>query len=893
MNRQLLIWVIVLTISSAVFATEQKPAYLDTSLDFGARAADLVERMTLAEKISQLGNSAPAIERLDIPAYDWWNECLHGVAVAGIATVFPQAIGMAAGFDRSEMYNVACIISDEARAKHHEAVRNNDRSRFKGLTFWSPNINIFRDPRWGRGQETYGEDPYLTGQMGIQFVRGLQGNDPKYLKLVSTAKHYAVHNGPEPDRHTFNAVTDVRDLWETYLPAFHDLVVTAHVYSVMGAYNRVDGESASASWMLLRDILRNQWKFDGYVVSDCGAIRDIYANHKIVNDAEEAAAIGVRRGCDLNCGGVYQRWLKEAVEKGFIDEGEIDLAVYRLMLARMKLGMFDPPEMVAYARIPYSVNDCEKHNEAALEMARKSMTLLKNNGILPLDKGKIKTIAVVGPNADSVAALRGNYNGDASNPITILEGIRRAVGNEVEVLYSQGCPLAEDVGQAAYPVVASKYLFTTDQTGRQVHGLKGDYYRGTDLEGKPVLTRIDSQIKMDWRHGSPTATELAQGLLTPEKAVGADNFSVRWTGQLLAPVSGEYKLGVISDDGCRLYLDGKKIADGWSRHAMESFVADVTLQEGKRYDITIEYYEESLDAGIHFVWLGPESETFPRDTIQRAIGDVSKADVVIFVGGLDATVEGEEMRLQAEGFERGDRTKIELPAVQLETLKAMQKTGKPVVFVLLSGSAIAFGGLENDLPAILMAWYPGQRGGDAVADVLFGEYNPAGRLPVTFYTSTDELGDFRDYYMAGGKGKTYRYYKGKPLYPFGHGLSYTTFDYANLKVTPDSVKANEAVTVKVDVTNSGGRDGEEVVQLYVRDMESTLPMPVKQLRGFERIALKKGEKKTVTFTLKPSEDMRYYDAQQQAYRVEPGAFEIQLGASSADIRLTGRVNVRD
>ena len=894
MNGRLAIWITVLILAGSIHgAADKEKVYMDLSLDFQTRAADLVERMTLEEKISQLGNTAPAIERLGIPEYDWWNECLHGVARAGVATVFPQAIGMAATFDRSMMYDTACIISDEARAKHHEFVRNNDRGRYKGLTFWSPNINIFRDPRWGRGHETYGEDPYLTGQMGIQFVRGLQGDDPKYLKVVATAKHYAVHNGPEPDRHHFNVVPSARDLWETYLPAFADLIVTGKAYSVMGAYNRVDGESASASWMLLEDILRKQWGFDGYVVSDCGAIADIFVNHKIVNSAEEAAAIGVRRGCDLNCGGVYQGALLKAVNAGFIDESEIDLAVYRLMLARMKLGMFDPPEMVPYAKIPYSVNDCEKHNEAALAMARKSMTLLKNDGLLPLDKSKIKTIAVVGPNADSITALRGNYFGDASGPVTILEGIRQAVGDKIEVLYSQGCHLAEGVGEDAFPAVDSEYLFTTDASGREVHGLKGDYYRGTSLQGEPVMSRIDSDIKMDWALASPTATAIAQGILSADKKIDDDNFSVRWTGQLLAPVSGTYKLGVVSDDGCRLYVDGRKIVDGWSEHAMESFLADIALEKGKRYDITIEYYEASQGAGVHFVWARPEPKNLPKQTVAlQTIEDVTKADVAIFVGGLDAKLEGEEMALKAEGFNRGDRTKIELPAVQLETLRAMQKTGTPVVFVLMAGSAIAFDGFDENLPATLMAWYPGQRGGDAVADVLFGNYNPAGRLPVTFYASTDELGDFSDYNMAAGKGKTYRYYKGKPLYPFGHGLSYTTFEYSDIKISPDKADADDIVTVSVNVANTGTRDGEEVVQLYVRDVQSARPMPVKQLRGFERISLKKGQRKTVTFTLKPAEDMRYYDAQRRRYEVEPGDFEIQVGASSGDIRQKDTISVQ-
>lgn len=707
------------------FGAPENPAYLNTSLSFEERTADLVERMTLEEKISQTGNASAAVERLGIPSYDWWNECLHGVARAGEATVFPQAIGMAASFDRTLMHEVATVISDEARAKHHEFARNKDYGRYKGLTFWSPNINIFRDPRWGRGHETYGEDPYLTGQMGIQFVRGLQGDDPKYFKVIATAKHFAVHSGPEPERHTFNVVVGDRDLWETYLPAFEDLIVEAKAYSVMGAYNRVDGESASASWRLLQDILRNQWKFDGYVVSDCGAIHDIFANHKIVDSAQAAAAVGVRRGCDLNCGSVYQKSLAEAVQKGMIDEAEIDLAVYRLMLARMKLGMFDPPAIVKYAQIPYSVNNRPEHDELALKMAQKSMTLLKNDGLLPLDKGSLKKIAVVGPNADSVIALRGNYYGEAINPVTVLAGIRKIVGTGAEVLYAEGCGLVQK-----------------------------------------------------------------------------------------------------------------------------------------------------------------------KDSFEKAVEYARQADVTIFVGGLDAEIEGEEMKTEMEGFYKGDRTKIELPAVQSQMLKALHATGKPVVFVLLAGSCVADTWAAENIPATLMAWYPGQRGGDAVANVLFGDYNPSGRLPVTFYTHTETLGDFSNYVMTEGQGKTYRYYKSKPLYAFGHGLSYTTFTYDDLNISKKKIGAKGNFKVSVKVANVGPRDGEEVVQLYIRDDKADRPMPIRQLRGFERVALKAGQRKTVTFELNAAEDLRYYDPQLQRYAVEPGSFEIQVGASSADIRQKGTLTVR-
>jgi beta-glucosidase len=878
----------------AVFAQENEieKKYLDTSLDFEIRAKNLVDLMTLEEKISQIGNSSSAIPRLDINEYDWWNECLHGVARAGVATVFPQAIGMAATFDLDMMSEVANIISDEARAKHHEFLRNNDFGRYKGLTMWSPNINIFRDPRWGRGHETYGEDPYLTGQMGMRFVKGLQGNDSKYLKVVATAKHFAVHNGPEPERHSFNVVPDTRDLWETYLPAFEDLMVKAKAYSIMGAYNRVDGESASASWMLLEDILRKQWGFEGFVVSDCGAIRDVYANHKVVNSAEEAAAIGIRRGCDLNCGRVYQQSMLKAVQEGLIDEGEIDLSVYRLMLARMKLGMFDPVEIVPYAQIPFEINNSKEHDEAALQMAQKSMTLLKNDGILPLDKKNIKTVAVVGPNAHSVDALKANYFGDASNPITVLDGIKNALGKKVKVIYDEGCPIVEyDGDNKRHDLVDGKYLSTTDENGELVPGLTGEYFNGKEFEGEPILTQIDKQIRMFWGEGSPTETAVAQGILTPEQAIGKENFSIRWTGKLIAPETAMYEFGAVSDDGCRIFLDGKLIIDDMTEHVMTPTVTEIKFEEGKTYDIKIEYFEANLNAGIWLVWkkveVEIEEEKGPFEPSAEMLANVKNADVAIFVGGLDANWEGEEMRGREDidGFNGGDRTKIELPAVQLKTLRAMQATGTPVVFVLMAGSAISFDGLENELPAILMGWYPGQRGGDAVANVLFGDYNPAGRLPVTFYKSTDELANFTNYNMQAGKGFTYRYYTGEPIYPFGHGLSYTTFDYTNLEIDKTTICDTDSLTVSVNVKNTGKLAGEEVVQLYVKDVESDIPMAVKQLRAFERIELAKGEEKTVSFKLKAADDLHYYNSMYRRYMVESGDFEIQLGASSDDIRL--------
>lgn len=874
------------------------PKYKDLTLDFETRALDLVQHMSLDEKISQLGNTSPAIPRLGVLEYDWWNECLHGVARAGTATVFPQAIGMAATFNRNLMKQVADVISDEARAKHHEALRNNDYGRYKGLTFWSPNINIFRDPRWGRGHETYGEDPYLTGQLGMQFVRGLQGDDEKYLKLVATAKHFAVHNGPEGLRHSFNVVPNARDLWETYLPAFKDLMVDAKAYSIMGAYNRVDGESASASWFLLQDILRNQWGFDGYVVSDCGAINDIHAHHKIVNTAEESAAVGVRKGCDLNCGRVYQRALKNAVEQGLIDEGEIDLSVYRLMLARMKLGMFDPADIVPYAQIPYQVNNSAEHDELALKMAQESMTLLKNDGILPLNKKKVKSIAVVGPNAENIEALRANYYGIATNPVTVIDGIRKAVDPKTNITYSQGVPLVKYQAEKDMVIaVDSKYLFTTDKSGKKVSGLTAEYFNNKELLGEAVFTRNDPKIAFSWS-GSPTQTEVAQGILEPDKAIGDDNFSIRWTGKLLAPETGKFKLGVASDDGSRLWVNGKLIADGWSDHALQSIFGDIELEAGKTYDIKLEYYENTQGAAVTFAWETPSAKAVKAGNTdvklaQSVLDDVCKADVAIFVGGLDATWEGEEMRdrVNIDGFNRGDRTKIELPKIQQDAIQAMLETGTPVVLVLMSGSAVAFDGLDKKLQAIVLGWYPGQRGGDAIADVLFGNYNPAGRLPVTFYSSTDELADFTDYNMRAGKGFTYRYYQGEALYPFGHGLSYTNFKYSNLKIDKTKICDSDEFTVSVKIANTGKMDGDEVVQLYVKDVKSDIWMSIKQLRKFERITVKKGQEETIEFKLNAKEDLRYYNSMYGRYMVEPGDFEIQIGASSNDIRLKALITV--
>jgi beta-glucosidase len=677
-------------------ANETAPAYLDMNLSFEERARDLVSRMTLEEKISQMIHGARAIDRLGVPEYNWWNECLHGVGRAGVATVFPQAIGLAATWNTDLLYRIAVSIAYEGRAKYHDSVRKGDCGIYKGLTFWTPNVNIFRDPRWGRGQETYGEDPYLTSRMGVCFVKGLQGNDPRYLKSVATPKHFAVHSGPEADRHAFDATADIRELWETYLPAFKACVKEAGAASVMGAYNRTNGEPCCASPALLGKILREEWGFDGYVVSDCGAIGDIWQHHRVVETPEEASALAVEEGCDLNCGETFSA-LVGAAKKGLISEKTIDRSVQRLFEARFRLGMFDPEEQVPYAQIPYAINDCEEHRFLAFDAARESIVLLKNDGILPLSKD-IESIALIGPTADDVDVLLGNYNGTPSNAITMLEGIRTIVWSGTKITVARGCDLHDQ-----------------------------------------------------------------------------------------------------SEDG----------------------------------------FDEAIEAA-------------------------KNSDVAVMILGLSGEIEGEE----GDG---GDREMIELPPMQERLLKAVHATGTPVVVVLLSGSALAVPWANENASAMLAAWYPGEEGGTAVADVLFGGYNPGGRLPVTFYHSTDQLPPFEDYSMAG---RTYRYLREEPLYPFGFGLSYTSFEYSKLSVPP-RVEAGDDVEVRVDVRNTGDVDGDEVVQLYVTDDDASLPVAIRQLQGFKRVHLTARQNKTVCFTL-TSEQLSFVTEDGRRI-VEPGSFTLSVG----------------
>jgi beta-glucosidase len=808
---------------SAIFSVSGQTTYQypfqDPSLPVEERAYDLVSRLTLQEKVTQFFNHSEAIPRLGIPQYDWWNECLHGVARAGKATVFPQAIGLAATFDEELMFSVATAISDEARAKHHNFLKNNVHSIYTGLTFWSPNINIFRDPRWGRGQETYGEDPYLTGRMAVNFIKGLQGNDPHYLKTIATAKHYAVHSGPEYSRHVDNVFVNDRDLYDTYLPAFKASVREANVQSVMCAYNRFRDKPCCGSDLLLNNILRNEFGFTGYITSDCGAISDFYTKnaHHVVENSSRAWGWSVSTGTDLNCetpASFLVSNLDSAIQNGVINEKDLNTSLLRLFEARIKLGMFDPDIMVPYSKIPFSVVGSKEHLQLAEKAAEKSLVLLKNDGILPLKNGK--KIALIGPNADNFDILIANYNGEPVVPITPLTGIRAKIGKQ-NVLYSAGCPIVPGI-YTNYKPVPYKNLFH-DENGKLKNGLKAEYFSEENLKGQPAFVRIDSLINFYWMH-SPVDNQLE------------DSFSVRWIGILIPDQSGTFSFG----GNTRVKINGKDPGKNL-----------VELVKGQKYDLEVTFtvvpfwWNNAVEPSAKFEWV----ET-SKDYKKEALDAAKKADVIVFCGGISSSLEGEEMPLSIDGFSHGDRTHINLPAVQEDLLKELKKTGKPVIYVNFSGSAMAMNWENENLPAIIQAFYPGEATGTALARMLFGDFNPAGRLPVTFYKSVNDLPDFKDYRM---EGRTYRYFKGEPLWGFGYGLSYTTFNYKNL-VVPESSPAGSDVKISVDVTNSGKRDGEEVVEIYVTNQGATVPVPLKAMAGFKRVMLKAGETKKVELVLK-------------------------------------------
>jgi beta-glucosidase len=849
-------------------AVAGQPDYLDHTLPVEERVDDLVGRMTLEEKVGQMVNGAPAIERLGVPAYNWWSEGLHGVARAGLATVFPQAIGLAATWDEDEMFKVATAISDEARAKHHAFVAKDKRFIYQGLTLWSPNINIFRDPRWGRGQETYGEDPYLTGKLAVQFIKGLQGDNPDYYKTIATVKHFAVHSGPEPERHTFNAVTDKKDLYETYLPAFEMGIKEGGAYSLMCAYNRYNGEAACGSDLLLNKILRKDWQFDGFVVSDCGAILDFHAHHKITDTPEGSAALGVKSGTDLNCGDVYLS-LDDAVDQGLISEAQIDVAVKRLFTARMKLGMFDPEEKVEYAQIPYEVVDSEKHRKLAQTAAEKSIVLLKNaNNTLPLKKD-LGTVAVIGPNSDQWLMLLGNYNGVPANPVTPLRGIKEKVSPNTKVIFAQGSELAE--GLPMLYTIPNRALRTAE--GKP--GLRAEFFDNAELKGKPIYTETFDTVDVNWRDQAP------------RKGMDDDDFGVRWTGNLVPEKSGRYQLGVISTFNTKLWLNGELVAStpyhfrdeyGDPRTKKSDWIE---LKAGKKYEIKVEAGETYADAQLQLVWAEPKP-----NLKEEALAAAKAADTVVMFMGLTARMEGEEMDIQVDGFRGGDRTKLGLPQVQQDLIKDIHALGKPTVLVLLNGSALALNWEQENIPAIVEAWYPGQAAGQAIANVLFGDVNPSGRLPVTFYKSVNDLPAFEDYDLTT---QTYRFFEGEPLYPFGYGLSYTTFDYSGLQL-PKRVKKGEDVSLKVAVKNTGKRTGDEVVQVYLSNKAADIKVPVRQLVNFDRVSLPPGETKTLDIKI-PAEAFSYVNENGEKVYAS-GQFEVSVGGGQPHQKIKSTSNVQ-
>jgi beta-glucosidase len=848
----------------------QSPNLQQTTAEtFDQRAKELVSRMTLEEKVSQMKDVAPAIERLGIPAYNWWNEALHGVARSGLATVFPQAIGLAATWDDSLMFRAATVISDEARAKYHEYIRNGNHGRYEGLTFWSPNINLFRDPRWGRGQETYGEDPFLTGSLAVQFIRGLQGDDSTYFKTVATVKHFAVHSGPEPDRHTFDAVVSARDLRESYLPHFRMGIVDGHAYSLMCAYNRIDGKAACGSDMLLKDILRGEWKFPGYVVSDCGAIDDIYLRHKVAATAPAAAALAVKTGTDLDCGRVYPN-LVDAVKQGLITEAQIDTSVTRLFLARFRLGMFDPPDKVRWAKIPFSVLDDSAHRELARQVARESLVLLKNaRQTLPFGKS-LGTIAVIGPNADEPRMLLGNYNGEPADPVTPLRGIREAVSKTTRVIYARGSDLA-----TGFPVLVTPPAGAFSTPDNKA-GIRVEIFGSRAMDAAPIFTGVDSTLRVNWKDGAP------------RDGMNADDFGVRWTAMLKPPQTGTYRLGLNGTMKFQLLLDDSTIArsvysrdDEFPDPRMVQSIP-LTLERDSSYRLRVDAQESYGDAQLQLVW------STPNDSLEsEAVKAAQQADAVVLFLGLTARLEGEEMPVQIEGFRGGDRTSLDLPATQEHLLERVMAVGKPTVLVLLNGSALAVNWAQDNVPAILEAWYPGQAAGSAIADVLFGDYNPAGRLPVTFYRNVSDIPAFDDYRMAG---RTYRFFDGTPLYPFGFGLSYTTFSYTNMRVTQEILAATGSVIVSADITNDGNRAGDEVVQLYVRHLGSKVARSRRDLSGYRRITLAPRQTETVAFNL-PASSLAYWDENANRWVVEDDSVEVEIGASSSDIRLRKTIRV--
>lgn len=836
----------------------------DHQLPTEQRVKDVVSRLTLEEKVAQMLNAAPAIPRLGIPAYDWWNEVLHGVARTPFrVTVYPQAIAMAATWDTTSLRQMADYSALEGRAVHNKAIRlGRTNERYLGLTYWTPNINIFRDPRWGRGQETYGEDPFLTAMLGRAFVHGLQGDDPKYLKAAACAKHFAVHSGPEPSRHSDNFSPTDYDLWDTYLPAFKELITKANVAGVMCAYNALYGQPCCGSDPLMNDILRKQWNFTGYVTSDCWAIDDFFKYHKTHPDATSAAVDAVLHGTDVECGTDVYKSLLNGVNKGLIKEAQLDVSLERLFTTRYKLGMFDPPSIVKYAQTPESILESPAHQAHALKMARQSIVLLKNeNNTLPLRKN-IKKIAVLGPNADNRISVLGNYNGIPSEIISALQGIKNKVGKDVEVIYEKAINFTNDT-LLAYADV-SKQLSWNNQKG-----IQAEYFNNIELKGNPESVRMESKVDHFWQEGENVIS-----------SIKANNFSARYSTNFTADKDGFITFEIEADDGYRFLVNDQEVLNLWQRNRWGARTYKLQIAKGVTYKLVLEYWQGEGKANVRL-----SAGNFERTNYTALVNKIKDVDAIIYVGGISPQLEGEEMRVDYPGFNGGDRTSILLPSVQTDLLKTLKTINKPIVFVMMTGSAIAVPWEAQNIPAIVNAWYGGQSAGTAIADVLFGDYNPGGRLPVTFYKNDQDLPDFTSYDMTG---RTYRYFKGEALYPFGYGLSYTTFKYNNYKA-PNNIQINKNITVQATVTNSGKIDGEEVAQLYISYPGIKEKAPIRALKGFQRIALKAGESKTITFILTP-EELSLVNEKGESYQPK-GKLMISIGGGQPNVKNKATSNV--
>jgi len=869
-------WADAPSATPTVSASASSEKFRNPDLPIAERVDDLISRLTLEEKVSQIGMENAAIPRLGIPAYHWWNEGLHGVARNGVATVFPQAIGLAATWNPALHEKVADVISTEARAKYHETLRsgNGDTKIYEGITIWSPNINIFRDPRWGRGQETYGEDPLLSGLLGVAFTRGLQGNDPRYLKTVATLKHYAVHSGPETPRHHFNAVISPRELREIELPPFEMGIREGRATSVMSAYNAINGIPAPGNREFLTEILRTEWGFDGAVVGDVGTVSDMYneRGHKFVKTGAEAIATAIKAGNEL-CSDSTFKHIPEAIKRGLLTETDIDNALRRLYTLRFRLGMFDPDERVSFARIPITANDTPEHDRLALEAARQSLVLLKNDGALPWDAKKLKHVAILGPTGDDYLALLGNYAGTPSKPVTLAQALRRRFeATGVKVTYDPAVPLVAGFREGGRPFPEGVLFNDEQRTGA---GLTRELFATTDFSTTPTDTRRDTQIDFYWNPAQPVP------------GLPVENVNLRWTGTLVPTQSGEHDLALAYIGAAQLFIDDQPVA-GDPAHARSIHnaavervaSAKISLQAGRAYRVRLEYTQRpgTQIGRIQFGWRPPGG-------LEEALAQARAADHIILTLGITPALEGEEMKVNVEGFSGGDRTSILLPKVQRDLIDAVAALGKPFIVVLTNGSPLSFDVSKPN--AILEAWYYGQRGGDAVADVILGDYNPAGRLPLTFYRDDSDLPPFEDYSFAN---RTYLYFTGKPLYAFGHGLSYTTFDYRKITLSEKRAKAGDTVRVSVTVKNSGKRDGDEVVQLYATALNPPVRMPLRQLVGFSRVFFKAGETKTVAIDV-PVSRLRRWDETAGKYVIDPITWRLAASSSSDRPHLTTELRI--